>query len=33
MVLKYTKEPNIACASYIIGFVHLNKNVSDLWSL
>ena len=33
MVLKYTKEPNIVCVSYIIGSVHLNKNISDLWSL
>ena len=33
MVLKYTKEPNIVCVSYIIECVHLNKNRSDLWSL
>ena len=30
MVLKYTKEPNIVCVSYIIVCVHLNKNISDL---
>ena len=33
MVLKYKKEPNIVCVSYITGCVHLNKNISDLWSL
>ena len=32
MVLKYTKEPNIVYFSYIIVCVHLNKNISDLWS-
>ena len=31
--IKYTKKPNIVCVSYIIGCVHLNKNISDLWSL
>ena len=33
MVLKYTKEPKIVSVCYIIGSVHLNKNISDLWPL
>ena len=33
MVLKYTKEPKIVCVPYIVWCVHLNKNISDLWSL
>ena len=33
MVLKYKKEPNIVCVSYITGCVHINKNIIYLWSL
>ena len=33
VLLKYRKETNIVCFSYIIGCVYLNKNMSDLWSL
>ena len=32
VLLKYRKEPNIVCFSYIVGCVHLNKNISDLRS-
>ena len=33
MILKYIKEPNIVCSSYMIGGACLNINTSDLWSL
>ena len=33
VLLKYRKESNIVCFSYIVGGVRLDKNISDLWSL